>query len=68
MTLNEWLIELSGMLDDELKDDASLELSLEWFGNLPGDVLDTLNVSAQKNSTLRDFLTVGAHLLEEYEP
>lgn len=65
MTLQEWLTELSAMLDGETF--ASTEEALEWFGNLPADVLDKLTELAQKDSSLRDFLAVGAHLLEEFE-
>ena len=67
MTLQEWFVELSGMLDAELDSGSSIETCLEWFGNLPSEALDQLTSLAKRDSTLRDFLAVGAHLLESYE-
>lgn len=67
MTLQEWFIQLSATLDGELTEASSVEEGLEWFGDLPEPVLNKLSRLASKDSSLRDFLAVGAHLLEEYE-
>ncbi len=65
MTLLEWIIELSVMLDEELNDGSSLESALEWFGNLPPEVLERLNLMAREKPSLKNFLDIGKALLDD---
>ena len=64
MTLLEWIVELSVMLDEELNDSSTLEAALEWFGNLPPEVLERLNAMGRENPLIKEFLDVGKQLFD----
>lgn len=63
--LRRWFIELSGMIDGNLSEEATLGDGLEWFGSLPDVSLAELQALGKNDSSVGEFLQLGRLLIAQ---